>query len=117
MWHHKFNPHENPLITSIPKASLKEQQKHLVKHGSSSVQDYLNKTCTKQSMIQQAITKSAEEDNAARNSEEISKLEGMSKKYGISMKTLQLIQNKKLAGDKSEAVRQEQVAQDQSALV
>lgn len=67
MWHHKFNPHENPLVTAIPKGSLKEQQKHLVKHGSSSVQDYLNKNCTKQSMIQQAITKSTEEDNTAKN--------------------------------------------------
>ena len=78
-----------------------------MKHGSSSVQDFISKNCTKQSVIQQAITKSAEEDNAARNSDEISKLEGMSKKYGISMNTLKLIQNKKLAGDKIEAVHKE----------
>ena len=43
-------------------------------------------------------------------------MEGMSKKYGISLKTLQLIKNKKLATDKSILIQQEQVKDDQEIL-
>jgi len=51
MWHHKFDPHRNPLMTEIPHGILNSQPQNLVTHKSTSVVDFLKTANMKQTLI------------------------------------------------------------------
>lgn len=109
MWHHKFDPHSNPMITDIPQGSLSAQPQYLVTHRSTSVKDFLKTSNMKQTLIQDALRQVSEnkKEEPTRTESEISKLEEMSAKYGISISTLKLVQKKKQAQDQSNNMTQD----------
>lgn len=58
MWHYKFDPNSNDL--NIPMAELKAGGRNLVAYRrQESVEDFLNRTNIQQSLVKQALDKSA----------------------------------------------------------
>lgn len=109
MWHHKFDPHA--MVESIPEAVLKQQPQSLMAHRSQSVKDFLNQTKVKQTLIREALQRVSDKEDEYKANEEISKLEEMKAKYGISTQTLKLIQKKQQAQTKSMDVTREFIGQ------
>lgn len=109
MWHHKFDPHSQ--VQTLPEATLKPQPQSLMTHRSQSVKDFLNQTNVKQSLIREALQRVSDKEDECKAKEEISKLEEMQAKYGISTQTLKLIQKKQQAQTKSMDVTRELISQ------
>jgi len=60
MWHHKFDPHTNPLVGDIPAAELSAQPAKLISHKASPINDFLQKSFSNnQSITQRALRESS----------------------------------------------------------